>query len=79
MSVASAPEVVIVEPYQEGTSAVEVSLALEHMPHRLLSIGVPKAEERRYGTADQHDAANGLDAAGIRARIDRFLRSPLAA
>ena len=79
LTVLGAPEVIIVEPYQEGTSAVEISLALEHVPHRLLSIGVPRIETRRYGSMKDHDIANGLDTAGIRARIDRFLASRLAA
>lgn len=79
MSVAAAPEVAIVEPYQEGTSAGEIALALEHRPHRLLSIGVPRSETRRYGTMHEHDAANGLDAAGIRLRLNRFLSPTLAA
>jgi hypothetical protein len=30
-----------------------------------------------YGSADQHIAAHGLDAAGIRASMDRFLAAPL--
>jgi len=34
---------------------------------------VPNAEFRRYGRPDQHRAAHGLDAAGIRASLDGFL------
>jgi len=65
--------VVLVEPYLEGTSAAEVSTALEDVPHRLVSIGVPNIEHRRYGTWREHDAAHGLDAAGLRGRIVRAL------
>lgn len=79
MSVVNAPEVVVVEPYQEGTSASEIAFALEHIPHRLLSIGVPTHEQRRYGSREEHDRASGLDAAGIRARLERFLASTMAA
>ena len=72
--IAQAPEVILVEPYLEGTSAAEVSHALEDRPHRLLSIGVPNTEHRRYGTRRHHAAAHGLDVGGLRTRIEEFLR-----
>jgi transketolase len=65
-------DVVLVEPYLAGTSAAEVSSALVDRPHRLLSLGVPAAELRRYGTGAEHRAAHGLDAAGIRRSLDAF-------
>lgn len=68
-------DVAIVEPYLQGTSAAALGEALSDLPHRLLTIGVPNTEHRRYGTAAEHDAAHGLDAAGIRARIERFTRA----
>jgi transketolase len=58
-------DVVLVEPYLEGTSAPQVSAALADRPHRLRAIGVPNGEFRHYGTGDEHRAAHGLDAAGI--------------
>jgi transketolase len=67
-------DVVLVEPYLEGTSAAEVSRALRDRPHRLLSLGVPNAEFRRYGKPEEHRAAHRLDAAGIRASIVSFRR-----
>jgi transketolase len=66
--------VVLVEPYQEGTSAAEVARALVDRPHRLLALGVPNAELRRYGTPAEHRAAHGLDAAGIRRSLELFTR-----
>jgi transketolase len=66
-------EVLVVEPYLAGTSAHEVASALQAVPHRLLSLGVGHAELRRYGSAAEHIAAHGLDAAGIRAAVDGFL------
>ena len=44
-----------------------------HVPHRLLSLGVPRVELRRYGTRADHDGAHALDAAGLRRSIDDFL------
>ena len=69
----SSGTVVLVEPYLAGTSAFAVSAALASRPHRLLSLGVPGTELRRYGTPADHAAAHGLDAAGIRRSVTRFL------
>jgi len=65
-------DVVLVEPYLKGTSAAEISAALVDRPHRLLSLGVPLGEFRRYGTGAEHRAAHGLDARGIRAALAAF-------
>ena len=70
---ASSGAVVLVEPYLAGTSAFEVSSALASRPHRLLSLGVPRGELRRYGTPADHAGWHGLDAAGIRRSVTRFL------
>ena len=67
------PVVVIVEPYQTGTSSAAVSACLWDIPHRLLNIGVPIGEHRRYGTMAEHGVAHGLDADGIRGQITAFL------
>lgn len=66
-------DVVLVEPYLEGTSAAEASAALSDRPHRLLCIGVPPVEHRKYGSPERHDAAHGLDAPGLRTRIGEWL------
>lgn len=65
--------VILVEPYLAGTSSAVVSEALADVPHRLLAIGVPNTEHRRYGTWQEHNAAHGLDAPGIRERVRAFL------
>jgi transketolase len=67
------PDVMLVEPYLAGTSAGEVSAALTDRPQRLLSLGVPNEEFRHYGKPAEHRAAHGLDAAGIRTSLERFL------
>jgi transketolase len=67
--------VVLVEPYLAGTSAHEVAHALEDVPHRLRSLGVRRdVEVRAYGTAADHDAIHGLDAAGIAESVRHFVR-----
>jgi transketolase len=66
-------DVVLVEPYLAGTSSREAAEALADLPHRLLGLGVGRAEVRRYGTAAEHAAEHGLDPAGLRQRISRFL------
>ena len=65
--------VVLVEPYLAGTSGYAVSAALVSRPHRLLSLGVPRTELRRYGTPAEHAAFYGLDAAGIRRSVAGFI------
>jgi transketolase len=67
------PSVALVEPYLAGTSAAQVSEALLDRPHRLLALGVPNVEHRHYGTAAEHDAAHGLDPAGIRRSLERLV------
>jgi transketolase len=64
--------VVLVEPYLAGTSAHLASAALADRPHRLLSLGVPRIELRRYGTPADHSRLYGLDAAGIRRSVAEF-------
>jgi transketolase len=66
-------EIVVVEPYLAGTSAAEIANALLDRPHRLLALGIEKPELRRYGTPEEHRAAHGLDAHGIRASLEQFL------
>ncbi|WP_330333629.1 transketolase [Streptomyces sp. NBC_00536] len=66
-------EVVLVEPYLAGTSSGAAAAALVEVPHRVLGLGVGKAELRRFGTIDEHTAAHGLDPRGLRERITAFL------
>ncbi|WP_448319741.1 transketolase family protein [Streptomyces sp. CO7] len=70
---AAGTDVVLVEPYLAGTSTPAAADALADVPHRLLGLGVGRRELRRYGTMPEHLAAHGLDPAGLRGRIVRFL------
>jgi len=72
---AESTDVVLVEPYYAGTSAHGVATALSDVRHRLLSLGVGRRDLRRYGTAAEHEAAHGLDAAGLRRSINDFLEA----
>lgn len=67
-------DVVLVEPYLGGTSTAAAAHALVETPHRILGLGVARAELRRYGTIGEHTAAHGLDPASLRARIAAFTR-----
>jgi transketolase len=73
LGAAGAPAVVVVEPYLAGTSSAAVSAALSDVPHRVLGLGVARAELRKFGTMAEHVAAQGLDPAGLRPRIAGFL------
>ncbi|MEO5610987.1 MAG: transketolase [Ornithinibacter sp.] len=73
VSTLTTPNVILVEPYLAGTSTRCVAEALSHLAHRVLGLGVGRVELRHYGTPDEHAAAHGLDAAGIRRSITDFL------
>lgn len=66
-------EVIVVEPFHEGTLAGHVAAALADRPMRLTSSGVGRAVVHRYGTAADHDRAHGLDLAGLGERLGRAL------
>ncbi len=70
---AMADTVVIVEPYLAGTSSRVLAEALADRPHRTLALGVGRHEQRRYGTAEDHDVLHGLGPAGIRRSLTDFL------
>jgi transketolase len=72
MPQAARRDVALVEPTVEGTSSHAVSAALVDRPHRLLALGVPRVELRRYGTPEDHDRAYGLDARGLAERLRPF-------
>lgn len=63
------PHLIAVEPWYEGTVTGALAAAVAHVPGRVEAIGVPRRFLRDYGTAAEHDRANGLDAAGIAARL----------
>jgi transketolase len=71
--------VVLVEPYLAGTSSRLVAEALPDRPHRLLALGVGRADPRDYGTVADHAARHGLDPAALRRRITAFLAGAQAA
>ena len=66
-------KIVLVEPFYAGTLIPEVTAAMGHTPVRVEAIGVPHQTLTRYGTPEEYDAWLGLDVAGVRARIERFL------
>jgi transketolase len=65
--------VVAVEPFHEGTLAFTLTEALRDRPTRIVEIGVPRALVRGYGSREDLDASLGLDAAGLRRRLEPYL------
>jgi transketolase len=72
-AVLGTPDVVLAEPYLAGTSSRLVADVLSDVPHRLLALGIRSEELRHYGRPEEHLAAHGLDAAGLRRSVSRFL------
>lgn len=66
-------DIVLVEPYQAGTSSAVVASALADLPHRLLALGVGRTDLRRYGSPADHARWHGLDPSGLRRSIEDFL------
>ncbi len=64
-------DVVVVEPFHEGTLAAQLMAALAGRSVRLTSIGVGREIVHRYGTSADHDRAHGLDIGGLHERIAR--------
>lgn len=67
-------QVVVIEPWLEGTSLGALTEALDDAPRRFLAIGTSRQELRRYGTPAEHAAAHGLTAEGIAQRIRAWAR-----
>jgi transketolase len=67
--------IVIVEPYCEGVLVPDVSKAMQKIPIRVESIGVPHKVLSHYGNPEQHDEELGLTCEGIRHRIEQFLNN----
>lgn len=62
-------DVVLVEPYLSGTSTAVVNDALSDRPHRVFGHGVTRPDLHRFGTRADHDRAQRLDVASLRADI----------
>lgn len=65
--------IILVEPYYEGTLVADVCMAMRSIPTRIEAIGVPREVLTHYGTREQHDEIVGLTPTSIRKRIGRFL------
>jgi transketolase len=68
--------VITVEPFYEGSAAPVLTAALQHVPARFVSIGVPRNFIHGYGTPTDLDADLGLDTEGVRRRILDALDAP---
>ena len=70
---AAGGDVIVVEPFHEGTLAGQVTAAVAERATRLTSIGVGREIVHRYGNRSDHDRAHGLDLAGLRERLTRAI------
>ncbi len=66
-------DIIVVEPFYEGTLAHDVIAAMEPRSVRLLSIGVPRHFLTSYGKAAEHDSVCGLTPSSIRVWCEEFL------
>jgi transketolase len=66
-------KVLLCEPYYRGGLSASITEALWPKPVLLKSVGVPREFLRGYGNVADHDAALGLDPAGIRAALETLL------
>jgi transketolase len=68
----TSPRVLTVEPWYEGTVAELLTETFADRSARIGSIGIPKRFAFHYGTPEEHDVENGLDAGGIGRRLRAF-------
>jgi transketolase len=71
--------VILVEPYYEGGLVHEIARALQAIPARIETIGVPHRVLERYGPPERLDREVGLTVDGIRMRITNFLKTESSA
>ena len=71
--------VILVEPYYEGGLVHDIARALQAIPARIESIGVPHRVLERYGPPERLDREVGLTVDGIRTRITSFLKTGISA
>lgn len=72
-------DLLIVEPWLAGTSTARVAEALADRAMRFHAHGVTDPETGRYGSTADHARLHGLDAGGIRRRLDEVLAVARAA
>ncbi len=66
-------DVVVLEPYLEGTTLGDLTAALAGTGGWVRAIGVPKRELRRYGSIDDHLDAHRLTTPHLQTRLLPFL------
>jgi transketolase len=68
-------KVLLCEPCFGGALAADVLRAVFPRPVTVDLAGQDAEFSRNYGSAREHDAALGLDAAGIRGRLERLVHA----
>lgn len=66
--------IIICEPFYEGSVNFLVTKSLEGFSYRIFNIGVPRAFLYNYGDKNEHDIKYGLDSQGMKNRIKECLK-----
>lgn len=65
--------IIICEPFYEGTTNHLINKTLEGLKYKTLNIGVPRQFLTNYGTKKEHDENLNLDRCAIQGRIEKFI------
>lgn len=65
--------IIVCEPFYEGSVNHLITKALQEKKYRILNIGVPRQFLTNYGTKEQHDKKIGLDYLSISSKINTWL------
>jgi transketolase len=67
--------IIICEPYYEGSLNYEINKTFLNKNHKILNIGVPHKFLTNYGKKEEHDIEIGLDMISIREKIKNFINN----
>lgn len=69
--------IIVCEPFYEGTANHLIDLALNGKRHSKFNIGVPRRFLTNYGSKAEHDSEIGLDSSSIKEKISAWIKKGL--